>query len=67
MADNIKDHDLLIRIDEKVDGIVIDIEEIKKDVKTQNGRVDKLELWRSMLIGAWTILVFALGVWAKWG
>lgn len=67
MTDNIKDHDLLIRIDEKVDGIVSDVIEIKNDVKTQNGRVRKLELWRSMLIGAWALLVVGLGLWAKWG
>lgn len=39
-----------------------DAAEIKEQVKRTNGRVSKLEEWRSILIGAWGVLTIMGGV-----
>ena len=42
--------------------ILEDAAEIKEQVKRTNGRVSKLEEWRSILIGAWGVLTIMGGV-----
>lgn len=66
MAD-MKDHDILIRIDENVDGINKRLDKQDGRIKTNEDDIVGLKVWRSMLIGAWTMLLVGLGLWAKWG
>ena len=61
------DHDLLIRIDERLESFVNDIEEIKNEVKdvsdTHEKRISKLENWRSYTAGAVGLIsLFLFGV-----
>ena len=48
MSDNDKVYELIIS---KIDNLHEDIKEIKKDVKTQNSRVGKLENFKSYIVG----------------
>jgi hypothetical protein len=52
---NETDHDILIRIEEKIGNIKEDVTEIRKDVKAQNGRVRKLEIGKAKLWGGITV------------
>lgn len=61
------DHDLLIRIDERLEAFVDDIEEIKNEVKdvsdTHEKRIYRLEAWRNYTAGAVGIIsLFLFGV-----
>lgn len=51
---------------QEIKGIAEDINEIKVDVKNQNGRVRKLENWRSWLAGAIFVLG-SIGGYIRWG
>ncbi len=48
------DHDLLIRIDERVTDILVAI-------RAQNGRIRALERWRWVITGAVTVVAVSLG------
>lgn len=54
------DHDLLIRIDERLEAFVNDIDETKKKLETQSNRINKLENWRSYTAGAVGLIVLFL-------
>ena len=47
---------------EKLNAIHIDIKEIKEDVKEQNGRVRKLEGWRSGIVAVFGFIVVVAGI-----
>lgn len=42
---------------ERLDNLKETVERIEAQTTRTNGRVNKLELWRSMLIGAWIISI----------
>ena len=42
-----------------------DVKEIKDDVKITNGRVGKLERWRSGIVASIGVIVFAVGLYIK--
>lgn len=50
VLDSLKDH-----INEKIGDVQGDLSEINDRVKTTNGRVKTLELWKSFLLGAWAV------------
>ncbi len=66
-TDNMKDHDILIRIDENVNGINTRLDKLNGRVKINEDNIGGLKGWRSMLIGAWTMLLVGFSLWAKWG
>ncbi len=37
----------------------VDVKEIVEQVKTTNGRVKKLEMWKQFLLGAWAVISIA--------
>jgi uncharacterized membrane protein len=47
---------------EKLNAIHDDIREIKEDVKEQNGRVRKLENWRSGIVAVFGFIVLVAGL-----
>ena len=49
------------RLDERVNNIHTDVKEIKELLKTQNGRVRKLENWRNYLTGMLAIMATICG------
>lgn len=49
-------------ITEKLNAIHDDIKEIKEDVKEQNGRVRKLETWRSGIVAVFGFIVIIAGI-----
>jgi len=73
MSDGINSGERQMQIDpvqfgqllERIDTMHDDIKEIKKDVKTQNSRVGKLENWKSYVIGGWAVFLVALGLVVK--
>ncbi len=56
---DLSDHDLLIRIDERIGDQAKDIKDIVKQVTLQNSRIRKLENWRWYLGG---IIVAVFGI-----
>jgi hypothetical protein len=42
------------------------LEEIKEQTKKTNGRVTKLELWRSMILGGSGVIIFIFGYLFQW-
>jgi len=55
-----KHDDLLIKLDSKVDTIMGRQVEIKTQVERTNGRVTKLEEWKSMSLGALSVIAAIL-------
>ena len=47
-------------VDEIVKRIDLNVKEVKDKQNVQNGRVKKLELWRSFLAGAWAVVSLIL-------
>ena len=60
------DHDLLIRVAERVEAVYIDVAGTRHELQAQNGRVRSLENWRYLLAGGLTVLLFVLGVFAQY-
>lgn len=67
------DHDLLIRVDQKLEQVIVDIKDLKDDTKEQihentveissvKKRLDTLENWRWYQIGISTAIIFAIEV-----
>ncbi len=52
---------------EMVEIIMDDVKEIKDDMKTQNGRIRKLENWRWYLVGIFSGSMALVGTWLKYG
>lgn len=38
---------------------------LDKEAKKTNGRVKKLEIWRSALVGGWTVTMMLVGLYLK--
>ncbi len=55
------DHDLLIRIDERLDKVLKCVEEQGKLIKIQNGRILSLEKWKWIQIGVWSVVAVISG------
>ncbi len=53
---NTLEHELLVRIDERVQQLQRDVTNICSMNATQNGRISKLENWQSKIIGALLLL-----------
>ena len=51
VLDNLKGH-----INEKFEDVKVELSEIKTQVKTTNGRVKKLELWKAFILGAIAVI-----------
>lgn len=51
MSGQPSDHDLLLRIDERVRTIKDDIEELKVALSQQYERIERLERWRAYVLG----------------
>ena len=56
------DHDLLVRIDERVGDIQLDIEELKAGISTHCKRIGALERWRAYILGASGIIAFVVSI-----
>ena len=63
------DHDLLVRIDERVEVIHTDIEEMKKEITSHSRRLGVLERWRAYIVGVSTtiaVLVALITGYFRW-
>ena len=60
------DHDLLIRVAERIEAVCVDVIDTRAELRAQNGRVRSLENWRYLLAGGLTVLLFILGVFAQY-
>ena len=58
--DKDSDHDLLIRIDERLEAFVDDMNDTKKNLDEHSKRISKLENWRSYTAGAVGLIVLFL-------
>jgi cell division protein FtsX len=56
MQDN--DHTLLARIDERVENIYLNFEKLTETVQDNSTRINKLENWRSYIVGVGALLSF---------
>ncbi|MHC1596785.1 MAG: hypothetical protein ACXQT3_00560 [Methermicoccaceae archaeon] len=56
------DHDLLVRIDERVEVIHNDIEEIKGTIASHNRRLGVLERWRAYVLGAAAVVATLISI-----
>ena len=56
------DHDLLVRIDERVGAIHNDIEEIKATLASHNRRLGILERWRAYVLGAAVVVATLISI-----
>lgn len=63
---NQSDHDILIVVKTKLCEMHEDVKEIKKDIKRQNGRIGKLEIWRSYIIGVGAAIIIGGGLVLKY-
>jgi len=60
------DHDLLIRVAERIEAVCVDVAGTRHELQAQNGRLRSLENWRYLLAGGLTVLLFVLGVFAQY-
>ena len=56
LADNKGDHELLVRIDERVYSIQKELENINRKIGEQYERIEKLEQWKSYVLGAAAVI-----------
>ncbi|MHC1602531.1 MAG: hypothetical protein ACXQS4_04810 [Methermicoccaceae archaeon] len=56
------DHDLLVRIDERVGDIQLDVEELKDALATHTTRIGALERWRAYVLGGAAVVAFIVSV-----
>ncbi|MHC1602062.1 MAG: hypothetical protein ACXQS4_02405 [Methermicoccaceae archaeon] len=56
------DHDLLVRIDERIEVIHNDIEEIKGTIANHNKRLGVLEQWRAYVLGAAAVVAAFISI-----
>jgi len=56
------DHDLLLRIDERVRIIKGDLDEVKEALSSQSERINALERWKAYTIGVATVVAFAVSI-----
>lgn len=61
-----KDHDLLIRIDENVQGIQERLDKGEHRFFRIEKRVSNLERWRAYLTGAWAVLIVLIAIFWDW-
>lgn len=64
-----QDRDLLIRIDESLNGktgIVVQVEKILICIKKQNNRIRSLEKWKHIQVGMFLLIGLILGVARFW-
>lgn len=54
------DHELLVRIDERVYNIQKDLEIMNKKISEQYERIEKLEQWKSYVLGAAAVIGVAV-------
>ena len=67
-TEDLSDHDLLIRLDEKVDTIIKRLEKGDQCMEDLKGRVSRLESFQATLVGIAAAVSFALTlVWDKLG
>ncbi|MHC1602487.1 MAG: hypothetical protein ACXQS4_04590 [Methermicoccaceae archaeon] len=59
---DISDHDLLLRIDERVRIIKSDLDELRAAIDTQAERIGELERWKAYTIGAATVVAFIVSI-----
>jgi len=63
MSDStLSDHDLLVRIDERIEVIRKDIEEMKDAIANHNKRIRILELWRAYVLGAAAVIAAMISI-----
>lgn len=60
------DHDTLIEIKTTVGGMASDISEIRDYLKTQNGRLRKVENKTAYIMGVGAVLVIVVNVLSRW-
>ncbi|MHC1597231.1 MAG: hypothetical protein ACXQT3_02830 [Methermicoccaceae archaeon] len=56
------DHDLLVRIDERIEVIHNDIEEMKGTIASHNKRLGALEQWRAYVLGAAAVVAAFISI-----
>ena len=62
------DHDLLIRLDEKMDAILTRLEKGVASIKDHNGRITKLESFQAVILAVAGAVSLAVSlVWSKLG
>lgn len=60
--DGLSDHDLLVRIDERVETIQLRLADGDRRMERQGQRISKLERWRAYIAGALAALTLVLGL-----
>ena len=64
---DMKDHDILIRIDENVKGINKRLDKQNGRIKINEDDIDGLKGWRNRIAGAMALVVVLFSAWMKWG
>lgn len=65
-GNNMKDHDILIKIRGDVSNIRDDVSDIKKAVRAQNGRVRRLEINKAYLWGGISVVAIVIPILFKY-
>lgn len=61
-VEDMNDHDLLVRIDERIEVIHNDIEEIKDTIANHSRRLGVLEQWRAYVLGAAAVVAAFISI-----
>jgi len=61
-VEDLNDHDLLVRIDERVGGLQADFAELKKTLETHTNHIEELRRWRAYVIGGAAVVAFIVSV-----
>jgi len=61
-VEDMNDHDLLVRIDERIEVIHNDIEDMKGTIASHSKRLGVLEQWRAYVLGAAAVVAAFISI-----